>query len=366
MRLTINRDELAGKLALAGRVASSKSTIPVLGHVLLSAQDGAVELRATDMELSLGLPLEAAVEEAGAIVLPRVASDIVRSMAEGSILIEHRLGEGSATVTGGASSFSLNCLQEGEFPELPADEGSGVTVPAKVFTATAGRVTRAASRDESRPVLTGVLVRIGPDGITMVATDSYRLALKQTVLENPPGQVVEAIVPARALLELDRLVAATGADNIEIVLSEGKAQFRVGAARFTSRLIDGQFPDFRQLLPTTFEHELVFDRAELLGVLVRMGVLAQRAAPLRLHLENGALTVTATSETLGQGRESIPAAFSGEELDIGFNADFLREGVESVEGDEVRLGLISPLRPGLISGASGDYKYLIMPIRLNA
>lgn len=366
MRLTINRDELASKLALAGRVASSKSTIPVLGHVLLSANDGAVELRATDMELSLRLPVEAAVEEAGAIVLPRLASDIVRSMAEGSVLIEHRLGEGSATITGGASSFTLNCLQETDFPELPSDEGTGIEVPAKVFTATAARVTRAASRDESRPVLTGVLVRIGPEGITMVATDSYRLALKQTPLEPAPTQVHEAIIPGRSLMELDRLVAAAGVDTLEIVLLEGRAQFRLGAIRFTSRLIDGQFPDFRQLLPPTFEHELVFDRAELVGVLTRMGVLAQRAAPLRLHLENGAMTVTATSETLGQGRESIPAAFAGEELEIGFNADFLREGVESVEGDEVRLGLISPLRPGLISGANGDYKYLIMPIRLNA
>lgn len=366
MRLTINRDELAGKLALAGRVASSKSTIPVLGHVLLSAQDGAVELRATDMELSLRLPLEAAVEEGGAIVLPRLTSDIVRSMAEGSVLIEHRLGEGSATITGGASSFSLNCLQEGDFPEIPADSGTGVEISAKAFTTTAARVSRAVSRDESRPVLTGVLVRIAPDGLTMVATDSYRLALKQTPLDPAPTQTHEAIVPGRALAELDRLVAATGAETMEIVLSEGRAAFRVGSARFTSRLIDGQFPDYRQLLPQSFEHELVFDRSELVAVLGRIGVLAQRATPIRLYLENGALTVTATSEQLGQGRESIPAAFSGEPIEIGFNAEFLREGVESVEGDEVRIGLISPLRPGLISGVNGDYRYLIMPIRLNA
>jgi DNA polymerase-3 subunit beta len=366
MRLTLNRDELAAKLALAGRIASSKSTIPVLGHVVLSAQDGTVELRATDMELSLRLPVEAAVEEAGAVVLPRLAADIVRTMAEGSVLIEHRAGEGSAAITGGGSSFSLNCLQEGEFPELPPDSGSGVEIPAGVLTATAGRVVRAASRDESRPVLTGVLVRIGPDGLTMVATDSYRLALKQTPLEAPPAQVHEAIVPGRALVELDRLVGAVGSPTVEVVLTEGRALFRVGGARLTSRLIDGQFPDYRQLLPTSFEHELTFDRAELTGVLTRIGVLAQRAAPIRLHLESGAMTVTATSEQIGQGRESIPAAFSGDPVEIGFNADFLREGVESVEGEEVRIGLISPLRPGLITGTNGDYRYLLMPIRLNA
>lgn len=366
MRLTVSRDELAAKLALAGRVASSKTTIPVLSHVALVAQDGAVELRATDMELSLRLPIEAAVEEGGAVVLPRLAADIVRTMAEGSVLVEHRTGEGSATLAGGGSSFTLNCLQEGEFPELPADEGTGVEIPSSALAGTAERVVRAASRDESRPVLTGVLVRLGPDGVTMVATDSYRLAVKETPLETPPAELTEAIVPARALVEVGRLLASTGADTVEVVLGDGRALFRVGDTRLTSRLIDGQFPDYRQLLPERFDHELVFDRAELLAVLTRIGVLAQRAAPIRLLLEDGSMTVSAISEQLGQGRETIPTAFSGDPVEIGFNADFLRDGVEGIEGDEVRVGLISPLRPGLLRGTNGDYRYLLMPIRLNA
>ncbi|MEW6581387.1 MAG: DNA polymerase III subunit beta [Actinomycetota bacterium] len=366
MRLTVARDELAAKLALAGRVASSKTTIPILSHVALVAQEGVVELRSTDMELSLRLPLEAAVEEAGAVVLPRLASDIVRTLAEGSVLVEHKTGEGSATIAAGGSSFTLNCLQESEYPALPVDEGTGVEIPASVLGGTAERVVRAASRDESRPVLTGVLVRMGSDGLTMVATDSYRLAVKQTPLDTPPAQPLEAIVPARALVEVGRLVSALGADTVEIVLGADSALFRIGAARLTSRLIDGQFPDYRQLLPDRFEHELVFDRAELLAVLTRIGVLAQRAAPIRLLLQEGSMTVAAISEQLGQGRETIPTAFTGDPVEIGFNADFLRDGVDGIEGEEVRIGLISPLRPGLLRGANGDYRYLIMPIRLNA
>jgi DNA polymerase III subunit beta len=365
VRLTCSRDELAGKLALAGRAASSKSTIPILGHVLLRAEEGAVEVAATDMELSLRAPLEASVEDPGAVVLPRLAAEIVRSMAPGPVTLEHRRGEGVAALTGGGSAFNLNCLQASDFPELPPDDGEGVTIAAAPLTATIDRVIRAASRDDSRPVLTGVLTRLGPDGITMVATDSYRLAVKRTPLEAAPAAVSEAIVPARALAELSRIAAATKAEEMEVLLGESRAVFRVGGMRLTSRLIDGQFPDYRQLVPERFEHEVSFERAELLQVLTRIGVVAQRAAPIRLSFEGGQVTVSATSDQLGEGRESLPIAFQGDPLEIGFNAEFVRDGVESVEGEEVQLCLISPLRPGLLRGVGDDYRYLLMPIRLN-
>lgn len=365
MKLTSSRDELAAKLALAVRAASSKSTIPVLGQVKLTTGDGEVELAATDMELSLRVPLDAQADSAGAVVLPRLTADIVRSMADGPVTIEHRANEGAVSVTGGQSSFALNCLQASDFPELPADEGAGIVMPVEPFVATADRVARAASRDDTRPVLTGVLVRLGSDGITMVATDSYRLAVMQTPLEAPPGDTREAIVPARALTEVGRLAAAMKATEIEVVLGEAQAMFRIGGALLTSRLIDGQFPDYRQLIPERFEHEIPFDRAEIVSVLSRIGVVAQRSAPIRLAFEQGQVTVSAVSEQFGEGHESLPVAFSGEPFEIGFNAEFLRDGVDTVTGDELRVGLISPLRPGLLHGADDGYRYLLMPIRLN-
>lgn len=366
MRLVSPREELAGKLAAAGRAASAKSTIQILSHVLLRAEEGRCELSATDMELSLRVPLQATVESPGAVVLPRLVADIVRSMADGPITLEHRDGEGVVSVSGGGSSFSLNCLQASDFPELPADEGSGLSVPGDLLVESIDRVARAASRDETRPVLTGVLLRMAPDGLTMVATDSYRLAVRQSALEAPPVEPREAIVPARALAEVARMAQAAKAESVEIVLSETQALFRVGDRRLTSRLIDGQFPDHRQLVPDAFEHEVAFDRAELLGVLTRIGVLAQRNTPVRLSFEPGTVTVSAVSDHVGEGHEALPVAFSGDPLEMGFNVEFLRAGVESVTGDEVRLGLISPLRPGLLRGAGDDYRYLLMPIRLNA
>ena len=366
MRLVSPKEELAGKLAVVGRAASAKSTIQILSHVLLRAEDGRCELAATDMELSLRVPLDARIEQPGSVVLPRLAGDIVRTMAEGEVTLEHRTNEGVVAVTGGGSSFNLNCLQANDFPELPSAEGSGLVIPSGPLVEAIDRVARAASRDETRPVLTGVLVRLGPDGLTMVATDSYRLAVRQTPLDAPPADTREAIVPARALMEVSRLIGVAKPDGVEVVLGESQALFRVGDLLLTSRVIEGQFPDHRQLVPDTFEHDVAFDRAELLGVLTRIGVLAQRNTPVRLAFEPGSVTISATSDQVGEGRESLPASFSGEPLEIGFNVEFLRAGVESIGGDEVRIGLISPLRPGLLRGAGDEYRYLLMPIRLNA
>lgn len=366
MRIVCTREELAARLAAAGRAASAKSTIPVLAAILLRAEDGQVELSATDMELSVRVPLEARVDEPGAVVLPRLAAEIVRSMPDGEVTLEHRRGEGVVAVRGGGSSFTLNCLQADEFPELPPDEGAGLVMPVAALAGTIERVVRAASRDETRPVLTGVLVRLGPDGLTMVATDSYRLAVKQTALESPPADTREAIVPARALAEVARLLGASRAETVELVLGDTQAIVRADGVRLTARVIDGQFPDYRQLVPDAFEHEVAFDRGELLGVLGRIAVLAQRSTPVRMAFAEGEVTVSATAEQVGEGRQALPAAFSGEPLEMGFNVEFLRSGVESVDGGEVRIGLISPLRPGLLRGEADDYRYLLMPIRLNA
>jgi DNA polymerase III subunit beta len=317
------------------------------------------------MEVSLRVPLEdAGVEEHGAVVLPRLAADLVRSMAPGPVSLVHNQNEGQVQVSGGGSSFSLNCHQAGEYPELPADSGVGIAIPAERFVTCSERVVRAASRDETRPVLTGVLVRVGPDGLTMAATDSYRLAVRTVALDNPPTDIREAILPARAVAEAARFASQAKDADVELVLGDAQATIRCAGVRLTTRLIDGQFPDYRQLIPAEFDHEVRLGRQEFLGVLTRIGVLAQRTAPLRLSFEQGQLTVATASEQVGEGRESMPAPYSGDPLEIGFNADFLREGVEGLGGDDVRLGLISPLRPGLLRGDSDDHRYLLMPIRL--
>jgi DNA polymerase-3 subunit beta len=195
----------------------------------------------------------------------------------------------------------------------------------------------------------------------MAATDSYRLSVKETALEGQTPEL-EAIVPARALQELGRIAQA--GDEVEIGVHENQVVFRADSVAMTTRRIDGQFPNYRQLLPDSFEHEVTLPRGELLDVVRRAAVMIERTSPLQLRFAEGELTVVARTHEVGESRESMPAAFAGDPLEIGFNADFLRDGLESVEGDEVRVKLISPLRPAVLQGESDDFTYLVMPIRL--
>jgi DNA polymerase-3 subunit beta len=210
-------------------------------------------------------------------------------------------------------------------------------------------------------VLTGILVRFEGSKLVMAATDSYRLSVKETDL-GAEAPELEAIIPARALGELARI--AERGDAIEIGVQENQIVFQADGALLTTRRIDGQFPNYKQLVPETFEHEVKLNRAELLDVVRRTAVMAQRNTPLRLRFAEGELTVFAQTQDVGEARESVAVQFAGEPLEIGFNAEFLRDGVESVLSDEVTLKLISPLRPGLLQGEADDFWYLIMPIRI--
>jgi DNA polymerase-3 subunit beta len=195
----------------------------------------------------------------------------------------------------------------------------------------------------------------------MAATDSYRLSVKETPVS---GQLpdLEAIIPARALAELGRI--AGGAEEVQLGVHDNHVVFGAGDAWLTTRRIDGQFPNYKQLLPEGFEHEVPIARDELLDVVRRVSVMAQRNSPLRLRFAEGELTISAQTQDVGEAKESLPIGFAGEPLEIGFNADFLRDGVDSVEGETAVLKLISSLRPGLITGEGDDFWYLIMPIRL--
>jgi DNA polymerase-3 subunit beta len=239
-------------------------------------------------------------------------------------------------------------------------------VPVDAFVATISRVARSASRDETRPVLTGILMSASGQELRMVATDSYRLSVKETALDAPLQGSLEANVPARALQELARIAQAAPAESLAVSVGQNQVVFELGDVVLSSRLIDGQFPNYRQLLPESVEHELRMASAELTDVVRRISLLAQKNAPLRLSFSEGTLSVSAQTPDVGEASEAIPVPYHGELFEIGFNPEFLRDGLESIDTDELVLKLISPLRPGLIeSPDTGDFVYLIMPIRLN-
>src|ERR671935_2179483 len=336
MKIVCQRDELSQKLAVVARAVSTRASVQILSGVLLRAEAGRLHLAATDMELSLRSSLEAQADGDGAVVVPgRLLVDLVRLLPDNEVTIEHRVDESVARVTSGASSSTLHTYAAEDFPRLPDLDTVGTfTVDRESLLDTVSRVARSASRDESRPVLTGILVRFETGKLVMAATDSYRLSVKETEL---PGEVpeLEAIIPARALAELARI--AQSGDTIELGVHENQVVFAADDVWLTTRRIDGQFPNYKQLLPETFEHELTLPRNELLDAVRRVAVMAQRNSPVRMRFAEGELTLLAQTQDVGEARESLPVGFSGEPLEIGFNADFLREGIESVPADEIQL-----------------------------
>jgi DNA polymerase III subunit beta len=367
LKLNTKRDELAAKLSIVSRAVSTRAATQALSGILVTASEEGVTLAATDGELGLRTALEAEVVTPGSVLLPgRLLSELARSLGDASVEIESREAERDVEIRSGGSSFHLRVLPAEDFPTLPAEGEEPLTIPADALAETVELVARAASRDDMRPVLTGVLVTAAGQEMTMVATDSYRLAVKRTELESPIGGELEANIPAKALRELGRLVAADEIDQVAVSLLPNQAVFKAGAVLLNTRLIDGQFPNFRQLLPESYDHDVRLPRPEFLDVARRVSQLAQRNAPLRLSFTQGQLKVSASTPDVGDAEETMPAAFEGEELEIGFNPEFLRDGIESVEGDEVMLRLISPLRPGLLQPVGNeDFRYLVMPIRLN-
>jgi DNA polymerase-3 subunit beta len=364
VKISSSKDELVSALSVVSRAVSTRSSVQVLSGILVRAEGELVELAATDMELSLRLPLEAEVEGGGSVVVPgRLLVELARLLPEGDVTLEQRAEEAVLEVTSGPSTSRLNTYSAEDFPKLPdVDSVQTFSVDRAAFLETVARVARAASRDESRPVLTGILVRFEGDRLIMAATDSYRLSVKETELEAEGAPELEAIVPARALGELARIAA--DADELRVGVQENHVVFSAGGVWLTTRRIDGQFPNYKQLIPETFEHQVALPREEFLEVVRRTSVMAQRNSPIRLRFAEGEVTVSAQTQDVGEARETLPVAFSGEELEIGFNPEFLRDGVESVDSDEVQLRLISSLRPGLIRSEDENFSYLIMPIRL--
>jgi DNA polymerase III subunit beta len=368
LKLTTKREDLVAKLSIVSRAVSTRAATQALSGVLLSASGGRVTLTATDLDLGLQTTLAAEVEVDGSVLLPgRLLAEVARSLADPTVEIESRESEHDVEIRSGSSSFHLRVLPAEDFPKLPEPgEEPGLKMPAKELGASIDLVARAASRDDMRPVLTGVFVSASGSEMTMVATDSYRLAVKRTELENDLGGEIEANIPARALRELGRILSSEGVEEATVSLLPNQAVFQAGEITLTTRLIEGQFPNFRQLLPESYDHDVRLPRSDFLDVTRRVSQLAQRNAPLRLSFTPGELTVAAETPDVGDAVETMPAAFEGEALEIGFNPEFLKEGIESVGGEEVLLRLISPLRPGLLQPVEGeDFRYLVMPIRLN-
>jgi DNA polymerase-3 subunit beta len=359
-----DRDALSEALQTVQRGVSSRPGIPALTGVLLDAADsGDLTLTTTDLEVSARLAIEVQVSEPGRVLVPaRLLADTVKSLSDAPV--EFDADRGQAQIRCAAFEGALRLLSAEDFPTLQPPTGNRVTVEAATFAEAVAQVGKAASRDEARPVLTGVLLEISREGVTMVATDSYRLAVRD-LIATAQGEA-KAIVPERAITEAGRAAAGEEKGGIELVVDEAQVSFRIGALTLTSRLIEGEFPNYRQLLPEGYENRLTISRQQLMDAVRRVGLLARDTTPVRLEFNALGVKLSSSSPDVGQALEAVEARYEGEDMTVAFNPAYLADGLAVTSGESVRLEVRDGLKPGIVRGESDEFTYLVMPVRLPA
>jgi len=343
---------------------SSRPGIPALTGVLIEGlEDGGLILTTTDLEVSARITLDVQVQEPGIALVPaRLVGDTVKSLSNAPV--EFETDQSQARIRCAAYEGSLRLLPAEDFPGLQEPSGIRVSAEAGAFAEAVGQVSRAASRDEARPVLTGMLLEVSREGVVMVATDSYRLAVRDLVA-SADGEA-KAIVPERAMSEAGRAAATDEKGSVEMFVDESQVSFRVGQLTLTSRLIEGEFPNYRQLLPEASESRLTVSRQQLLDAVRRVGLLARDTAPVRMEFNALGVKLSSSSPDLGQAVETVEARYEGEDLTVAFNPQYLADGLTAAIGETIRVDVRDGLKPGLVRGESDVFTYLVMPVRLPA
>lgn len=363
MKFRCERDVLAEALGAAGRAATNRSgTLPVLQGVRMEVAGDTLTVTGTDLELTIQLTVQVGGERDGAaVVRARLVSDIVRSLPAGAVSVE--LGDEELSISAGRSQFSVRPLSLDDYPAISDPAAEAVTLPASDLADALRQVVRAASTDDARAVLTGVLLAADDDGLRMVATDSYRLAVRdlpQTAVLSA-GQKV--LIPGRALSELQRLMG--DAEQLSVRLGEREATFESDGVRLSTRLIEGEFPNYRNLVPTSYPNLLTVAKADMLEAIRRVKILAVDSTPVRLTLGGDTVQLTAIDQDLGNAAEEVDASYEGEPMTIAFNPDYLSAGIDAVDSDDVTLSTMDPMKPAVLRGVGrDDYLYLLMPVRV--
>lgn len=363
MKFRCDRDALSEALQTVQRGVSSRPGIPALTGVHMEVGDGTLTLTTTDLEVSARLSIDVEAQEPGVALVPaRLLVDTVKSLSDAPVSFEADAGQ--AKITCAAYEGALRLLPAEDFPALQPPTGIRITVDTPTFAEAVGQVARAASRDEARPVLTGVLLEVSPEGLTLVATDSYRLAVRELIAT--AANEARAIVPERALSEAGRAAQSVEKGSMEITIDESQVTFQIGGFTLTSRLIEGEFPNYRQLLPDAYESRLIVPRHQLMDAVKRVGLLARDNTPVRLEFNALGVKLSSSSPDVGQAVEAVEGQYEGEELTAAFNAHYLIEGLGAATGESVRLEVRDGLKPGIVRGDSDAFTYLVMPVRLPA
>lgn len=371
MKITSPRSLLSDALQLVSRAVTGRSTLPILSNVLLEVKGDRLRLLTSDLEMWVDCAIPAADAEEGAVTLPaKILSEVVGSLAGGDVTIAAQEGN-AVTLTSGKSEYSIQGLPADEFPSLPeAAGGVTITLPQARLRQVLRSTQFAASTDETRAILTGILMIWNGRKLTLVATNMHRLAMDSVELEGEAASEVRAVVPARALREVLRSLASDPEPVARIHLGESQAVFDLGNVTITSRIIEGQFPNYERVIPVESEHVVRADRSALLAALRRADIVARAEADkVILRIQSGAMLIEAETPDVGRAHEEVPVELEGEQTEIAFNAHYLIDALEVIAEPQVRIDLSGPLNPGVVHGAASkqeqsSFLYLVMPLQL--
>ena len=376
MKVTVLQENLARGLSIVSKAVSPRSTLPVLANVLIASDEGRLRLSATNLEMGITCWIAARIEEEGSTTVPaRTFSDLVSTLPGDQVLLKLDPQTQTLNVRGGTSTNDIKCIDSQEFPPLPVPDFDGaIQINVGDFREMIHQVSFAASSDEARPVLMGVLLQVDKDKLTMAAADGFRLSVRKAVLSAPSSASVSAIGPAQALRELAR-VATDGEEPIYMVLPKGRGQvvFRVKDVEVVSQLIDGTFPDYQQIIPRKYSQRTLVSTASLLKACKQAEIFAREGSNVaRLNIKSSQgemqpseVEISATSEETGKNETIVEATVDGGGLLIAFNVKFLREALEVIRTPNVALETSAPNAPGVVKPVGDDqFLHVIMPMHL--
>lgn len=363
------RDDLLAKLQIVQKGTANQTTLPILSGVLLKTSEDILTLQATNLEISILATVKATIKKPGMSVFPaRLLVDIVRSLPPGQLEIGHdETDDNTVFVKAENTKFKIKTQAPEDFPNFPkVEKETELILDADKLSYVLKQTLKAVSKDETRPILNGILFSINKDKITLVSTDSYRLALSEIRLKSKIKEEQEIVIPWRALDELQKIISSD-AKEIKLVLGKNQAIFQYSDITFVSRLLEGQFPNYKQLLPSEFGITAEIRRQDLVGAVTRASLIAQKNQSVKLSVKNKKLTISAQSANVGETTEDLAIKLlSGEEIEIAFNSQYLLDGATSSNKETVVLELNNSVSPGLIrSPKNNESIYLIMPIRVS-
>jgi len=376
MKVTVLQENLAHGLSIVSRAVSPRSTLPVLSNILIASDEGRLRLSATNLELSITCWIAARIEQEGSTTVPaRTFADLINALPIDQVQLTLDTQTQSLHVHGGTSNNDIKCIDAQEFPPLPVPDMDGaVQLNVADFKEMIQQVAFAASTDEARPVLMGVLVSVEKDQITMAAADGFRLSVRKATLSSSLPQPFTAIIPARALNELAR-VSSDGEEPIYMVMPKGRGQvlFRVKDVEVVSQLIDGTFPDYQQIIPRNYKSRTLVSTLSMLKACKQAEIFAREGSNVaRLDIKSAQgdmqpseVEISATSEETGKNETVVEATVDGGSMLIAFNVKFLREALEAVKTPNVALETSGPNAPGVVRPVGdNDYIQVIMPMHL--